>query len=169
MCVYFLLAGTYRLPLPWETVPDLGLSSRTNVRDLRFLAVLEMIPRGKIPHFAHHNTVSEGRGNSCSMHRPRSEKFCPIRVNRSPFKEVEMAKIRSVVVEGNREHGYRTVQVLFGTNFFLEITESDGRVSFLLGAHHEAFKADASEAKGELEKYIKEIMEKHPESVFEEE
>jgi len=45
-----------------------------------------------------------------------------------------MAKIRSVVVEGNREHGYRTVQVLFGTNFFLEITESDGRVSFLLGA-----------------------------------
>ena len=80
-----------------------------------------------------------------------------------------MAKIRSVVVEGNCEHGYKTVQVLFGTNFFLEITESDGRVSFLLGAHHEAFKADASEAKGELEKYIKEIMEKHPESVFEEE
>jgi hypothetical protein len=80
-----------------------------------------------------------------------------------------MAKIRSVVVEGNREDGYKTVQVLFGTNFFLEITESDGRVSFLLGAHHEAFKADASEAQGELEKYIKEIMEKHPESVFEEE
>ena len=80
-----------------------------------------------------------------------------------------MAKIRSVVVEGNREDGYKTVQVLFGTNFFLEITESDGRVSFLLGAHYEAFKADASEAKGELEKYIKEIMEKHPESVFEEE
>jgi len=80
-----------------------------------------------------------------------------------------MAKIRSVVVEGNREDGYKTVQVLFGTNFFLEITESDGRVSFLLGAHHEAFKADASEAKGELEKYIKKIMEKHPESVFEEE
>jgi hypothetical protein len=80
-----------------------------------------------------------------------------------------MAKIRSVVVEGNRTDGYKTVQVLFGTNFFLEISENDGRVSFLLGAHHEAFKADASEAKGELEKYIKEIMEKHPESVFEEE
>jgi hypothetical protein len=79
-----------------------------------------------------------------------------------------MAKIRSVVVEGNREDGYKRVQVLFGTNFFLEIAEDDGRVSFLLGAHHEAFKADASAAKGELENYIREIMEKHPESVFEE-
>ena len=79
-----------------------------------------------------------------------------------------MAKIRAVVVEGDRERGYKRVQVLFGTNFFLEIDERDGKVSFLLGAHHEAFKADASDAKGELEKYIREIIEKHPESVFEE-
>ena len=79
-----------------------------------------------------------------------------------------MAKIRSVVVEGDRERGYKRVQVLFGTNYFVEIVENDGQVSFLLGAHHEAFKADASQAKGELEKYLKEIMERHPESVFEE-
>jgi hypothetical protein len=79
-----------------------------------------------------------------------------------------MAKIRSVVVEGDREHGYKRVQVLFGTHCFLEIVDDEGRVSFLLGAHHEAFKADASEAKAELEKYIREIIEKHPESVFEE-
>jgi hypothetical protein len=77
-----------------------------------------------------------------------------------------MAKIRSVVIEGDREHGYKRVQVLFGINFFLEITEDEGRVRFLLGAHHQAFKADASEANGELEKYVKEIMETHPESVF---
>ncbi len=79
-----------------------------------------------------------------------------------------MAKIRAVVVEGDREHGYNRVQVLFGPNFFLEIVDNDGRVSFLLGTHHEAFKADASEAKAELENYIKEIMERHPESIFEE-
>jgi hypothetical protein len=79
-----------------------------------------------------------------------------------------MAKIRAVVVEGDRERGYKRVQVLFGTNYFLEIDECDGKVRFLLGAHHEAFKADASDAKGELEKYIREIMEKHPESVFKE-
>jgi hypothetical protein len=37
-----------------------------------------------------------------------------------------MAKIRSVVVEGNRESGYKRVQVLFGTNYFLEIVDNDG-------------------------------------------
>jgi hypothetical protein len=79
-----------------------------------------------------------------------------------------MAKIRAVVVEGDRERGYKRVQVLFGTNYFLEIDERAGKVSFLLGAHHEAFTADASDAKGELGKYIREIIEKHPESVFEE-
>lgn len=45
-----------------------------------------------------------------------------------------MAKIRAVVVEGAREHGYKRVQVLFGTNFFLEIVDNDGRVSLLLGS-----------------------------------
>ena len=79
-----------------------------------------------------------------------------------------MAKIRAVVVEGDRESGYKRVHVLFGTNFFLEIVENADRVDFLLGAHHVAFKADASEPGGELEKYIKEIMARHPESVFEE-
>jgi len=79
-----------------------------------------------------------------------------------------MAKIRAVVVEGDREHGYKRVQVLFGVNYFLEITEDGDCVSFLLGTHHEAFKADASEAKGELEQYIREIMEHHPGSIFKE-
>jgi hypothetical protein len=80
-----------------------------------------------------------------------------------------MAKIRSVVVEGNRESGYKRVQVLFGTNYFLEIVEDDGRVSFLLGAHHAGFRADASELHGELEKYINEIQERHHEISFEQE
>ena len=80
-----------------------------------------------------------------------------------------MAKIRSVIIEGDREHGYKRVQVLFGTNYFLEIADDDGRVSFLLGAHHEAFTADASEVKGELEVFIREILDRHPESAFKDE
>jgi hypothetical protein len=80
-----------------------------------------------------------------------------------------MAKIRSVVLEGSRDSGYKRVQVLFGTNYFLEIVDSDGRVSFLLGAHHTGFKADASEAQGELQKFITEIQQRHPESAFEQE
>jgi hypothetical protein len=78
-----------------------------------------------------------------------------------------MAKIRAVVVEGDRERGYKRVQVLFGTNYFLEIVENDGRVEFLLGAHHTGFKADASELHGQLQKYISEVQERHPESAFE--
>lgn len=77
-----------------------------------------------------------------------------------------MAKIRSVVVEGDRGSGYKRVQVLFGTNYFLEIVENDGRVNFLLGAHHAGFKADASDLKGELHNYISEVQERHPENAI---
>jgi hypothetical protein len=80
-----------------------------------------------------------------------------------------MAKIRSVVVEGDQKTGYKRVQVLFGTNYFLEIVENEDRVSFLLGAHHTGFKADASELRGELQKYISEVQERHPESALEQE
>jgi hypothetical protein len=80
-----------------------------------------------------------------------------------------MAKIRAVVTEGDRQSGYKRVQVLFGTNYFLDIVETDGRVQFLLGAHHTGFKADASEVQGELYKYINEVLERHPESAIEQE
>ena len=80
-----------------------------------------------------------------------------------------MAKIRAVIVEGNRESGYKRVQVLFGTNSFVEITENDGRVLCLLGAHDGAVQADGSEANGPLAQFIHELMERHPESVWKEE
>ena len=80
-----------------------------------------------------------------------------------------MAKIRSVVVEGSRDAGYKRVQVLFGTNYFLEIVDTDGRVSFLLGAHHTGFRADASEPQGQLQKFISEVQQRHPESSSEQE
>jgi hypothetical protein len=80
-----------------------------------------------------------------------------------------MAKIRAVVTEGNRENGYKRVQVWFGTNYFLDIVDNNGNVQFLLGAHDTGFKADASEIKGELHSYISEVLERHPESAMEQE
>lgn len=80
-----------------------------------------------------------------------------------------MAKIRSVVVEGTRETGYKRVQVLFGTNSFVEITESDGRVLCLLGSHDGGVQADGSEANGSFSRFVHELMERHPESVWQEE
>lgn len=80
-----------------------------------------------------------------------------------------MAKIRAVVVEGDRERGYKRVQVLFGTNAFIEITETEGRVLCLLGAHDGGVQADASEAKGQFAQFVAELKERHPECVWREE
>jgi hypothetical protein len=80
-----------------------------------------------------------------------------------------MAKIRAVVVEGDRERGYKRVQVLFGTNSFVEITENDGRVMCLLGTHDGGVQADGSVANGQFAQFVHELMERHPESVWKEE
>jgi hypothetical protein len=80
-----------------------------------------------------------------------------------------MAKIRAVIVDVDRERGYKRVQVLFGTNSFVEITENDGRVLCLLGAHDGGLQADGSEANGQFARFVHELMERHPESVWKEE
>ncbi len=80
-----------------------------------------------------------------------------------------MAKIRAVVVEGDRQIGYKRVQIIFGTNSFIEITENDGRVLCLLGAHDGGVQADGSEAEGQFAQFVHELMERHPESVWREE
>ena len=80
-----------------------------------------------------------------------------------------MAKIRAVIVEGNRETGYQRVQVLFGTNSFVEITENDGRVLCLLGTHDGGVQADGSEADGRFAEFVHELMDRHPDSVWKEE
>ena len=74
-----------------------------------------------------------------------------------------------MVVEGNREQGYKRVQVLFGADSFIEITESDGRVNCLLGSHDGGVEADGSEAKGQFAQFVHELMEGHPECVWKEE
>ena len=79
-----------------------------------------------------------------------------------------MAKIRAVVVEGDREKGYKRVQVLFGANSFIEITDDAGRINLLVGAHDRGFVVDGSEADGPLARLIQEIMERHPEKIWQE-
>jgi len=80
-----------------------------------------------------------------------------------------MAKIRAVIVEGDRECGYKRVQVLFGTNSFVEITENEGRVMCLLGTHDSGVEADGSVANGQFAQFVHELMERHPQSVWKEE
>jgi hypothetical protein len=80
-----------------------------------------------------------------------------------------MAKIRGVVVEGNRESGYKRVQVLFGTNSFIEITENDGKVLCLLGAHDGGVQLDGSEVEGQFAEIVHDLMKRHPDRVWQEE
>jgi hypothetical protein len=80
-----------------------------------------------------------------------------------------MAKIRAVVVEGSREQGYKRVQVLFGTDSFIEITEREGRVKCLLGSHDGGVEVDASDAKGQFAQFVQELRERHPGNVWKEE
>jgi hypothetical protein len=79
-----------------------------------------------------------------------------------------MAKIRAVIVEGDRERGYKRVQVLFGTNSFVEISEKDGRVLCLLGAHDSGIQTDGSDANGQFAQFVHELMERHPEVIWRE-
>ena len=74
-----------------------------------------------------------------------------------------------MIVEGDRERGYKRVQVIFGTNSFVEISENDGRVSCLLGAHDGGVQADGSEANGQFAQFVHELKQRHPESVWKEE
>ena len=77
-----------------------------------------------------------------------------------------MAKIRAVIEEGDRSSGYKRVQVLFGTNSFIEVTDDSGRINLLVGAHDRGFRVDGSEANGALATLTHEVMERHPDKAW---
>ena len=76
-----------------------------------------------------------------------------------------MERIRDVIVEKDSSGRYQSVRLVFGPHYFVDLSEERGKVTFVLGATHHGFKADASEVDGELERFIQEIKEKHPENV----
>ena len=73
--------------------------------------------------------------------------------------------IREVRVVKDNDGNYKRVRLVFGPHYFVNLDlEPSGKVSFVLGATHHGFKADASEVNGELEKIIYEIRTSHPEN-----
>lgn len=71
--------------------------------------------------------------------------------------------IRSINAVKDESGQYRSVRIVFGPHYFVELARGDqGGVSFSLGATHHGFRADASEVDGELERFINEIREAHP-------
>jgi type IV secretory pathway TrbF-like protein len=71
--------------------------------------------------------------------------------------------IRTVETRKDAKGVYQRVRVDFGPHYFVELRRGpDGKVTFVLGATHHGFKADASEVGGELEDFINEIRSAHP-------
>lgn len=77
-----------------------------------------------------------------------------------------MNKIREVKIEKDKNMEYKNVRILFGPHYFAELEVNDNRLTFILGATHHGFKADASEVGGELEKFINEIRNNHQENLI---
>lgn len=73
--------------------------------------------------------------------------------------------IRNVETKKNAQGQYESVRLVFGPHYFVELhLERSGRVTFVLGATHHGFKADASEVGGELERFIYAIRDAHPQN-----
>jgi hypothetical protein len=81
--------------------------------------------------------------------------------------EVAVAQgIREVVVDKDAQGRYTHVRLIFGPHYFVELhRDSADRVTFVLGATHHGFRADASGANGELDSLIEEIRQLHPENL----
>jgi hypothetical protein len=70
--------------------------------------------------------------------------------------------IRTVETKKDAIGNYEQVRVVFGPHYFIELhCERNGKVTFVLGATHHGFKADASQVGGELESFINEIRDAH--------
>jgi hypothetical protein len=74
--------------------------------------------------------------------------------------------IRRVDTETGRDGRYTKVRLVFGPHYFLELhADASDQVTFILGATHHGFRAEATEVSGELEQVINEIREHHPAKV----
>jgi hypothetical protein len=73
--------------------------------------------------------------------------------------------IRTVEAQRDAQGNYARVRVVFGPHYYVELhSDKADRVTFVLGATHHGFKADASMVGGELERIINELREAHPDN-----
>ena len=71
--------------------------------------------------------------------------------------------IRTVETQKDSSGKYTRVRLVFGPHYFVELHRGAGdTVTFVLGATHHGFRADASEVSGELERIIQEVRQSHP-------
>jgi hypothetical protein len=70
--------------------------------------------------------------------------------------------IRIVETKKDAIGNYKQMRIGFGAHYFIELhCGRKDKVTFVLGATHHGFKADASQVGGELENFINEIRNNH--------
>lgn len=74
--------------------------------------------------------------------------------------------IRNVEIEKGADGNITRVSCAFGPHYFVDVFVENGKPVLTLGATHHGFKADASEVMGELERFVNEIKERHPQNTF---
>lgn len=73
--------------------------------------------------------------------------------------------ISGIEIRKNSDGNYTHVAVSFGPHYYVVIqSQKQGGATFLLGATHHGFTADASRLNGELERIIDEVRRAHPEN-----
>ena len=70
--------------------------------------------------------------------------------------------IRNVDIKTDGNGRIVSVQMAFGPHFYLEVSNTPTGASFIVGATHHGFKADASVVGGQLEKIIDEVRRTQP-------
>jgi len=73
--------------------------------------------------------------------------------------------IRTVSVTRDADGKYKSVRIVFGPHYFVDVVDNGDTVKLFLGATHHGFVADASEVNGELERIIEETRRTHPNNV----
>jgi len=74
-----------------------------------------------------------------------------------------MKGIGKIEIKTDGKGQYKDVRIVFGPHYFLELhRRAQDELTFVLGATHHGFKADASEVDGELERFIDKIRKAYP-------
>mgnify|MGYP006309934183 CR=1 FL=1 len=74
--------------------------------------------------------------------------------------------IRDVEISISKDGRDNKVSIVFGPHYFIKIYEEKGKTFFELCATHHGFKADASDVGSELEGFIGEIRDNHPQNMI---
>ncbi|PIN87850.1 hypothetical protein COV12_01715 [Candidatus Woesearchaeota archaeon CG10_big_fil_rev_8_21_14_0_10_32_24] len=77
---------------------------------------------------------------------------------------MKLEGIREIEIKKDEQGQYKSVRIVFGPHHTINIIKVGKKTEFSIVSTHHGFKADASSVPSELETFIEEIRENHPEN-----